>query len=120
MRWRRRRSGAEDRETWSWPYRGTLTWLSPEEGGRESAPLVPPADRGFFAATAFVPPHTTRDLASFLLRGYDPTVWTSPAEGRWLVPGVEAFQAVRPGDELVITEGARAVATFYVEAVEPD
>ena len=119
MRLGRRHRAADTAEEWTLPYRATLTWLPPDEGGRQSGPCEPPPERGFYAATAFVPPRTVQEVASFLLRGYDPTGWASPAEGRWLVPGVEAFQEVAPGDELVVTEGARPVARFLVEAVDP-
>jgi len=34
------------------------------------------------------------------------------------VPGVEAGYGVRPGDELVVTDGSRPVARFLVEGVD--
>lgn len=104
-----------------WPYRGTVAWLSADRGGRETGPPTPGPDRDGYATTAFVPPDTDHTgLASFVLRGFDPHVLVSQAEGRWLVPGFGGVPHVLPGDVVVITEGARTVASFHVEAVELD
>ena len=97
-----------------WPFRGTVTWLTPEQGGRRSGPPRPQTGTAY-AHTAFVPPRTVdTGLASFLLRGFEIGAWTSPAEGRWLVAGEEL---VRPGTVVVCTEGARVVAYFQVDVV---
>ena len=119
MRWGRRPRREEEAAPWSWPYRGTLVWLSNEEGGRSSGPPAQAPDRDFYATTAFVPPHTVETgLASFVIRGFDPNGMTSPAEARWLVPGVGDFQAIEPGAIVVVTEGARTVAHFRVDEVD--
>jgi hypothetical protein len=64
----------------------------------------------------YVPPHTAATgLASFVLRDFQPGVWRSQAQGRWLVVGNEGDQAVQQGSVVVITEGARDVAFFIIE-----
>jgi hypothetical protein len=51
------------------PFRGSVIWLTPEQGGRETGPPVPVLSWPYYAATAFVPPHTAgTGLASFVLR----------------------------------------------------
>jgi hypothetical protein len=119
VRWRRR--PRDEEAPWTWPYRGTVAWLTPEQGGRTSGPPRPGPDRDFYATTAFVPPHTLRTgQASFVLRGFSPDVMTSPAEARWLVPGVGDFQTIESGAVVVVTEGARTVAHFHVDQVDDD
>ena len=100
----------------SFPFRGTVVWLTPEQGGRASGPPAPPGD---YAATAFVPPHTYETgLASFVLRGFEPGAWTSRAEGRWLVPEhVAADRPIAAGTDVVLTEGRQVVGHFHVEQV---
>ncbi|SOE02916.1 hypothetical protein SAMN06272739_3876 [Blastococcus haudaquaticus] len=117
MRLGRRRDPAE--EPYTWPYRGTVRWLPSDEGGRTTGPPRPGPDRESFAAPAFVRRHAEDARTdTFLVRGFDSDVTSSPATGRWLVPGLGAHQEIRPGDEVVVTDGGRAVAHFLVEDVD--
>ncbi|WP_157944001.1 hypothetical protein [Blastococcus atacamensis] len=45
---------------------------------------------------------------------------TSPAEARWLVPGLDDAQQIEPGATVVVTGGARTVAHFFVDEVDDD
>ena len=101
------------------PFRGEVIWLTPEQGGRGTG--VPPVIAGVsYAQIAHVPPHTAASgSASFVLRGWDPGAWRSPAEGRWLLVENEGDQLVVPGAVLVVTEGAKPVALFRVIEVDP-
>ena len=102
------------------PFRGTVVWLTPEQGGRSTGPPPPTSDFDY-AHTAFIPPLTADSgLASFVLRGFTAEAWRSPAEGRWLMVDNEGPYAVGPGTVLVCTEGARAVAYFHVAEVKED
>ena len=95
-----------------YPYRGVVTWLRADEGGRRSGP---PPDPSGYAQVAHVPPRSSRDgSSSFVLRGFDPQAITSAAEGRWLAFGNEGAHRVQPGTTIVITEGHRIVARFAV------
>lgn len=98
---------------------GEVTWFRPEDGGRRSG--VPPlVDGQSYAHVAHVPPRSVADgSASFVLRGWDPTRWQSPAEGRWLLADNDGDQLVTPGTVIVITEGSRPVASFRVDHVLP-
>ena len=100
------------------PFRGEVIWLTPDQAGRRSG--IPPAVPGVsYAQVAHVPPHTVHSgSASFVLRGWDPEHWRSPAEGRWLFAENEGDYLVDPGDVVVVTEGTRAVALFLVESVD--
>jgi hypothetical protein len=101
-----------------WPLRGTVAWLTAEQGGRSTGPpdLAPDRD---YATTAFVPPEPAdRGLRSILLRGFDPRASTSPAEARWL--DRDGAPSVAPGTVVVVTEGLRTVAYFHVAEVLPD
>ena len=40
------------------PFCGSVIWLTPEQGGRGTGPPVPLLSWPYYAATAFVPPHT--------------------------------------------------------------
>jgi hypothetical protein len=68
-----------------YPFVGEVIWLTPEQGGRERGiPAV--TDGQSYAHVAHVPPSTPAEgTASFVLRGWDPKAWRSPAEGRWLL-----------------------------------
>lgn len=106
------------RPTGPWPFRGTVVWLTPEQGGRTSGPPPSDIDRAY-AHTAFVPPRTVEDgLASFVLHGYEDGAWISSAKARWLVVENEGEFYVQPGTVVVCTEGPRVVAYFTVEQVE--
>ena len=100
------------------PFRGSVIWLTPEQGGRETGPPVLCSAWPYYAVTAYVPPHTAdTGLASFILRNFDTGAWRSCAEGRWLVADAQDKQVVRPGSVIAITEGARVVAYFTVQHV---
>lgn len=106
-------------ESW-FPFRGTVIWLTPEEGGRDTGPPEPTSEWDY-AHTAFVPPLTVETgLASFVLRGFEAGAWRSPAEGRWLLVNNEGPYTVQPGSVLVCTEGTRPVAHFHVASVLED
>jgi len=103
-------------DTEEFPFRGSIVWLTPEQGGRATGPPLPRQQWPYYAATAYVPPHTAATgLASFVLRDFQPGAWRSQAQGRWLVVGNEGDQAVQQGSVVVITEGARDVAFFVIE-----
>jgi hypothetical protein len=40
------------------PFRGSVIWLTPEQGGRKTGPPAPRPAWPYYAATAYVPPHT--------------------------------------------------------------
>ena len=119
MRLGRRR--APDGEPWIWPYRGTVRWVTGDDDGRTTGPPRPGPDRDFFAAPSFVRRHAQDAREdTFLVRGFDLDSTSSPASGRWLAPGLRDHQEIRAGDEVVVMDGARAVAHVVVEAVDGD
>ena len=80
------------------PFRGSVIWLTPEQGGRETGPPVLCSAWPYYAVTAYVPPHTAdTGLASFILRNFDAGAWRSHAEGRWLAVGTQAEQLANVG-----------------------
>lgn len=102
------------------PFRGTVVWLTPEQGGRSTGPPQPISEFDY-AHTAFIPPLTAETgLASFVLRGFTAGAWRSSAEGRWLFVDNDDLYEVEPGSVLVCTEGARQVAYFHVHEVLED
>jgi hypothetical protein len=91
--------------------------LTSEQGGRTSGPPATPEDHDY-AATAFVPPWTADSgLASFVLRVANRHGWASAAEAAWLIPQDDERFRVQPGTVVVVTEGAKVVGYFHVEAV---
>jgi hypothetical protein len=56
--------------------------------------------------------------ASFVVRGFDPALQRSSAEARWLVPLTAAEFHVEPGEIIVVAEGSRPIARFYVRHVD--
>ncbi|MFI6996416.1 hypothetical protein [Nocardia sp. NPDC050175] len=97
----------------SLPFRGTIVWLTADQGGRPSGPPPTPTEQDY-AATAFVPPHGLDDgLASFVLRVDDRSAWRSPASAGWLAVANTGAHAVRAGS-VVVTEGPRHVGYFHV------
>jgi hypothetical protein len=51
---------------------GSVVWLTPEQGGRETMPPTPRTSWPYFAATVYVLPYTAdTGLASFILRNFD-------------------------------------------------
>ena len=101
----------------SFPFVGEVSWLTPGDGGRRlGVPQVLPGVS--YAHVAYVPPRTIEDgMASFVLRGWNPARWQSPAEGRWLVVENEGAQLVTAGTVVVVCEGARPVATFRIDEI---
>lgn len=100
-----------------YPFKGEVIWLTPDQGGlRDGVPEV--HEEFSFAHVAHVPPHIARNgSASFVLRGWDPTLWRSRAEGKWLFGENDGPQLVRPGSVVCVTVGTRTVAFFVVETV---
>jgi hypothetical protein len=97
---------------------GSVTWLTPEQGGRKTGPPVPRTAWPYYAVTAYVPPHTAdTGLASFILRNFDAGAWRSYAEGGWLFPDAHGKGLIRPGSVIAVTEGHRVVAYFTVQHV---
>jgi hypothetical protein len=103
--------------TGSLAVRGTVVWLTPQQGGRVSGPPEPDYDYDY-SATAYLPPRTPEDgQAGLALRRFAPGAWRSPAEGILVpAPGNRAQQVV-PGCIVVITEGVRPVGLLTVEEV---
>jgi hypothetical protein len=102
----------------SFPFRGWLVWLTPEQGGRRSGPPEPRDDWPYYAANAYVPPEAAdTGLASFVVRGFASGAWRSAAEACWLVPDNPNGSGVGPGTVIVVTEGPTPVAFFVVEHV---
>jgi hypothetical protein len=100
------------------PFRGSVIWLTPEQGGCKTGPPAPLPAWPYYAATAYVPPHTAdTGLASFILRNFEAGTWRSCAEGRWLVTDPQSDQMVRPGTVIGVTEGPRVVAYFTVQHI---
>ena len=101
------------------PFRGWVVWLTADQGGRNTGPPLPRSAWPYYAATAYVPPHTAdTGLASFVLRNFEAGAWRSPAEGRWLVADAQGNQVVQPGSVIAVTEGPRVVAYFTVQDIE--
>ncbi|TDD18277.1 hypothetical protein E1218_26325 [Kribbella turkmenica] len=103
--------------TGSLAVRGTVVWLTPQQGGRVSGPPEPDYDYDY-TATAYLPPRTADDgQAGIALREFAPGAWRTPAEGI-LVPAYgHRAQQVIPGCIVVITEGTRPVGLLTVEEV---
>jgi hypothetical protein len=100
------------------PFRGWVVWLTPEQGGSQTGPPVPRTTWPYYAATAYVLPHSAdTGLASFVLRNFDADAWRSPAEGRWLVADVSREHLVKPGSVFAVTDGSRVVAYFTVQRI---
>src|SRR5690349_21774075 len=98
-------------------FHGRVVWLTAEQGGRRTGPPAPVAGRDY-AANGFVPPMTADDgLASLVVRASDATAYVSPADAGWLVGNYSYPREVGPGTVIVVTEGARTVGYFHVEAV---
>jgi hypothetical protein len=100
------------------PFHGHVVWLTREQGGRDSGPPPTPTEQDF-AATGFVPPATAESgLASFVLRVEDRQAWWSRADANWLIVENTGPYEVKPGDVVVVTEGAKVVAYFHVDTVD--
>lgn len=104
--------------TGSLSLRGTIIWLTPDQGGRVSGPPTPDYDYDY-TATAYVPPRTADSgQAGIALSRFAPHAWRSPAEGLLVPAGDARAQHVSPGCIVVVTEGTRPVGLFTVEEVE--
>ena len=97
--------------------RGTVVWLTPQQGGRVSGPPEPDYDYDY-TATAYLPPRTAEDgQAGLALRRFAPGAWRSPAEGILVPAKGSRAQQVVPGCIVVVTEGVRPVGLFTIEEV---
>lgn len=97
------------------PVGGTITWFTPEQGGRHGGPPLTPWDT-YYRGTAFVAPSRLEDgLTSVIVHVSVRNAWQSHAKLRWLA---EPGPAVGHGSCIFITEGAKTVAVFTVEHVE--
>ncbi|MEV0800460.1 hypothetical protein AB0I34_22390 [Kribbella sp. NPDC050281] len=103
--------------TGSLAVRGTVVWLTPQQGGRVSGPPEPDYDYDY-TATAYVPPRSAEDgQAGIALRRFAPGAWRTPAEGILVPSKGNRAQQVIPGCIVVITEGIRPVGLLTVEEV---
>jgi hypothetical protein len=103
--------------TGSLSVRGTVVWLTPQQGGRVSGPPEPDYDYDY-TATAYLPPRTAEDgQAGLALRRFVPGAWRTPAEGILVPAKGNRAQQVVPGCIVIITEGVRPVGLLTVEEV---
>jgi hypothetical protein len=103
--------------TGSLAVRGTVVWLTPQQGGRVSGPPEPDYDYDY-TATAYLPPRSPEDgQAGIALRRFAPGAWRTPAEGILVPAKGNRAQQVVPGGIVVITEGVRPVGLLTVEEV---
>ncbi|MFG1907724.1 hypothetical protein [Kribbella sp. NPDC048928] len=98
--------------------RGTVLWLTPQQGGRVSGPPEPDYDYDY-TATAFLPPRTAEDgQAGIALHRFAPGAWRTPAEGILVPAQGNRAQQVIPGCIVIITEGVRPVGLLTVDEVQ--
>ncbi len=103
--------------TGSLAVRGTVVWLTPQQGGRVSGPPEPDYDYDY-TATAYLPPRSAEDgQAGIALRRFAPGAWRTQAEGILVPAKGNRAQQVIPGCIVVITEGTRPVGHLTVEEV---
>jgi len=103
--------------TGSLAVRGSVVWLTPQQGGRVSGPPDPDYDYDY-TATAYLPPRTAEDgQAGIALRRFAPGAWRTQAEGILVPAKGNRAQQVIPGCVVVITEGVRPVGLLTVEEV---
>lgn len=103
--------------TGSLAVRGSVVWLTPQQGGRVSGPPEPDYDYDY-TATAYLPPRTAEDgQAGIALRRFAPGAWRTQAEGILVPAKGNRAQQVVPGCIVVITEGTRPVGLLTVEDV---
>ena len=103
--------------TGSLAVRGTVVWLTPQQGGRVSGPPDPDYDYDY-TATAYLPPRTPEDgQAGLALSRFAPGAWRTPAEGILVPPKGHRAQQVIPGCIVIVTEGVRPVGLFTVDEV---
>lgn len=103
--------------TGSLAVRGTVVWLTPQQGGRVSGPPEPDYDYDY-TATAYLPPRTADDgQAGIALREFVPGAWRTAAEGILVPAKGNRAQQVIPGCLVVITEGIRPVGLLTVKEV---
>jgi hypothetical protein len=98
--------------------RGTVLWLTPQQGGRVSGPPEPDYDYDY-TATAYLPPRTAEDgQAGIALHRFAPGAWRTPAEGILVPAQGNRAQQVIPGCIVIITEGVRPVGLLTVDEVQ--
>jgi hypothetical protein len=98
--------------------RGTVLWLTPQQGGRVSGPPEPDYDYDD-TATAYLPPRTAEDgQAGIALHRFAPGAWRTPAEGILVPAQGNRAQQVIPGCIVIITEGVRPVGLLTVDEVQ--
>ncbi len=103
--------------TGSLAVRGSVVWLTPQQGGRVSGPPEPDYDYDY-TATAYLPPRSADDgQAGIALRRFAPGAWRTQAEGILVPAKGNRAQQVIPGCIVVITEGIRPVGLLTVEEV---
>jgi hypothetical protein len=103
--------------TGSLAVRGTVVWLTPQQGGRVSGPPDPDYDYDY-TATAYLPPRTPEDgQAGIALCRFAPGAWRTPAEGILVPSKGHRAQQVIPGCIVIVTEGVRPVGLLTVEEV---
>ncbi len=103
--------------TGSLAVRGSVVWLTPQQGGRVSGPPEPDYDYDY-TATAYLPPRSADDgQAGIALRRFAPGAWRTQAEGILVPAKGNRAQQVIPGCIVVITEGTRPVGLLTVEEV---
>ncbi len=98
----------------SFPMHGEVEWIPTEAGGRKW-----PHPGPTYATVGWrerIGPET--GLASFVLRGFAPTWQRSRADGRWLFNQADAVFVVSPPEVVIVAEGLRPVARFYVDDVD--
>lgn len=99
----------------TFPIWGTITWFTPEQGGRHGGPPLTPWET-YYRATASVAPSRLEDgLASVIVDVSNRNLWQSNAKLRWLA---EPHPAVGEGSCIFMTEGPKTVAILTVEHVD--
>lgn len=102
----------------TFPFRGSVVWLTPDQGGRSTGPPAPRDAWPYYAANGYVPPATAETgLVSLVVRGFTAGNWRSVAEACWLVPDNPSLPRVEVGSVLVVSEGPKPVGFFLVEEV---
>ena len=98
----------------SFPMHGEVEWIPTEAGGRKR-----PHPGPTYATVGWrecIGPE--KGLASFVLQGFAPTWERSQADGRWLFNQTDPVFVISPPEVVVVAEGLRPVARFYVDLVD--
>lgn len=99
----------------SYPLHGEVEWIPAGEGGRSSGNPAGPVYATVGWRDSIGP---DKGLASFVLRDFDPAQQRSSADARWLFQQAGVEFEVTAGDVIVVAEGLRPVARFYVGQVD--